>query len=198
MDIRINMAVEGIVDEAVAKRLLATVGVSPGLIIGKRGKDYLLKKLHGLNSSARSFPWLVLVDQDRDPDCPPALIAKWCPNPNPWLCLRVVVRAVEAWLIADADGLADYLGISTARIPFQPELLSHPKTDIVHLARLSPKKEIRTDMIPAPHPDSPKVGPAYSSRVIEFVLNYWDIDNASKRAPGLARTLRKLRVLKNK
>src|SRR4051812_10038643 len=94
-------AVEGIVDEAVLRRLAHETGASLVAVHGLRGKDHLLKQLPAYNRAAENANWVVLVDLDRDRQCAPACRARWLPQPVPRMHLRIVVRAAEAWLIAD-------------------------------------------------------------------------------------------------
>lgn len=49
----ISAAVEGIVDEAVVRKLITYVGVTPGPIYGKEGKALLKKRIDGYNNAAR-------------------------------------------------------------------------------------------------------------------------------------------------
>ncbi len=77
--------------------------------------------------------------------------AAWINKPQPpRLCFRVAVRAVEAWLFADAESIALFLGVTRSQIRSQPEMLPDPKQTLVELARKSPRKEIRQDMVPRP------------------------------------------------
>jgi len=54
----VSSAVEGIVDEAVAVRLIAHAGGEPGSVYGKSGKARLLERLQGYNEAARHLPYL--------------------------------------------------------------------------------------------------------------------------------------------
>ncbi len=69
----ISGAVEGDVDEAVLRRLAEQVGAAIGPVHGKKGKQFLLRRVHGYNNAARFGPWVVLVDLDQDADCAPHL-----------------------------------------------------------------------------------------------------------------------------
>jgi hypothetical protein len=73
-----------------------------GSVYGKNGKADLHKKIKGYNNAARHAPWLVLVDLD-DESCAFSLCQSWLPVPARYLCFRVAVRQVEAWLMADAE-----------------------------------------------------------------------------------------------
>src|SRR3990172_4721659 len=91
----ISGAVEGLLDDAVARRLMEIAGGRPGPIHIKYGKGQLLQKLSGYNSAAEFTPWLVLVDLDHDDDCAPAFCTRWLPAPANHMCFRVAVREVE-------------------------------------------------------------------------------------------------------
>ena len=145
----ISSAVEGDLDHAVVRRLISHVGGEPGPVYGKAGKPFLRTRIGGYNNAARYGPWLVLVDLDNDADCAPLLRAVWLPQPASHMCFRVAVRAVEAWLIADAETLADFLGVSPGRVPADPESLPHPKGVMINLARRSRRRSIRQDMVPS-------------------------------------------------
>ncbi|MDD2675912.1 MAG: hypothetical protein PHP75_00360, partial [Methylacidiphilaceae bacterium] len=60
----IYATVEGLVDAAVAKKLIAHVGASPGEICIKNGKTNVRKGLDGYVAAARYKPWMVLIDLD--------------------------------------------------------------------------------------------------------------------------------------
>ncbi|HPW69573.1 MAG TPA: hypothetical protein PLA82_08930 [Deltaproteobacteria bacterium] len=188
----IDAAVEGIIDEAVAQKLIVGAGGSPGTIYGKTGKAFLYQKIQGFNNAAKTWPWLVLVDLDNDKECAPPFCTRWVPDPSPYLCFRVAVREVESWLMADSETLASFLGISRAIIPKDPEGLVDPKREMVNLARRSRKEAIRKDMVPRQGSGRP-VGPAYASRMIEYVQNYWRPEVAARRADSLGRAIACLR-----
>lgn len=191
-DVIIRAAVEGIVDEAVAQKLIVTAGGFPGTVYGKSGKVFLHQKVQGFNNAAKRWPWLVLVDLDSDAECAPPLREQWVPNPAPYLCFRVAVREIEAWLMADADTLASFLGVSLRRIPVAPEQIPDPKKEMVNLARYSRRREIRKDMVPR-EGSGRSVGPAYTSRLIEYVQTSWRPEVAIGRAESLRRAITCLR-----
>src|SRR5262249_10678899 len=117
-------------------------------------------------------PWLVLRGLDRDATCAPELVAKLLPKPGRLMCFRIAVRAVEAWLLSDREQVSRSLGLSRNRIPTDSEQLENPKGDLVSLARLSRFRAIREDMVPAAGTTA-QVGPAYTSRIIEFARSLW-------------------------
>jgi len=188
----ITAAVEGLIDEAMVRRLCEHIGVEVGRVHGKNGKGYLHERIAGYNNAARFSPWIVLVDLNREADCPPPLRAGWLPEPAPNMCFRVVVRTVESWLFADRDRLARFLGFRTAQIPGDPEAVDDAKRTMVEVARHSRRRDVRQDMVPRPGSGS-AVGPAYTSRLIEFVATHWRPEVAARSAESLQRSLTRLR-----
>jgi hypothetical protein len=186
--ITISAAVEGDVDEVVARRLIREVGAAPGTVYGKHGKPALRARINGYNNAARHTPWLVLVDLDRDADCAPPLRQDWLPNPAPRLCFRIAVRQIEAWLMADAQALADHLRVTHRAIPAAPEDLDNPKSVMVNLARRSRRRDIRTDMVPR-EGSGRAVGPAYTSHLIEYAEKHWRPEVAAHRSDSLRRAI---------
>ena len=196
----ISGAVEGLIDEAVLRSLIHHVGARPGPIYGKHGKQFLQRNLAAYNRAAEAAPWVILVDLDHDADCPPPFLAAWLPRPTGRLCFRVVVREIEAWLLADRDRLAPFLGVASHRIPPDPERLPDPKHALVELARHSSRREVRHEMTPRPG-SGRAVGPAYNAMLIEFVLNRrrgWRPDVAAARSESLRRCVRCLSRLAQK
>jgi hypothetical protein len=192
--VAISAAVEGIVDEAVARTLILFAGGSPGPVYGKQGKPFLQQRICGYNTAAQHAPWIVLVDLDTDHNCAPLLCVSWLPQLASRLCFRVAVRAVEAWLLADAERIAAFLRISRSKVPADPESLDNPKAAMVALARASRRMDIREDMVPRDGSGRP-VGPAYASRLIEFASSSWRPQIAAQGADSLRRAIACLKHL---
>ena len=178
--------VEGSADEVVLRKVLESLGASLGAVYGRSGKGKLLNQLYNYNQAAHFHPWIVLIDLDRDAACAPSARAMWLATPAPKMCFRIVVREVESWLMADRGTMAAFLGVAESRIPIRPELLDNPKETLVHLARGSRRRIIQQDMTPLPG-SGRSIGPAYTSRVIEYALNHWRPEIASKNADSLSR-----------
>lgn len=53
----ISGAVEGMLDEAVLRRLVKEMGAMAGPIYGKNGKHFLLQKVNAYNQAARFVPF---------------------------------------------------------------------------------------------------------------------------------------------
>ena len=184
----INVAVEGPLDEAMAHKLITLVGGAVGNVFGREGEPNLRQRIGGFNNAARHAPWLVLVDLDNDAECAPSLRDAWLPDPTSNLCFRFAVREVEAWLMADAKTLASHLGVSLNRISRTPERVNHPKDEMVNLGRRSRRRDVREDMVPREE-SGRRVGPAYASRLIEYVKNKWRPEVAARRSESLRRAI---------
>jgi hypothetical protein len=187
-------AVEGAVDEEVLRRLAAEVGAELADVVGLQGKGYLLQHLRGYNQAAQRTPWVVLVDLDRDAECAAAARERWLPDPAPQMCFRVDVQAVEAWLLADREKLAGFLGVSAALVPKQPEALADPKRKVVGLARRSRKRAIREGMVPEPK-SGQATGPEYARLLMGFVAKDWRPAVAARNADSLRRCRERMQEL---
>lgn len=188
---------EGPTDRAAARRLISAAGAIPGADYSKRtgaaaGKDYLDANIHRFNAAAAHKCWLVL--RDSDGVCAKDLVHHLIAEPSPLMRLRIVVPAIEAWLMADRDVLADYLAVSVARIPAEPEGILDIKERLVEIVSHSRSRSIREEMLPAMR-SGRRQGPGYSNVLIEFINNRWDPDRSSRRADSLRRSLCRLRQL---
>jgi hypothetical protein len=113
------------------------------------------------------------------------------------MCLRIAVRQVEAWLLADAARIARFIGVSRVLVPNDPDAVPNAKDAMVNLARRSTRRAIRDDMVPVPG-SGLNVGPGYSGRLIEFALderNGWRPEEADGVSPSLHRARLALEVL---
>lgn len=189
-----SAAVEGIVDDAVVRKLLRSMGGQVGTVYGRQGKSYLRQKIQGFSQAARFSPWVILVDLNQTAPCAPTLVSDWLRDPPSGLCFRVVERAVEAWLMADAETLARYLSVPRSAIPASPETLTTPKEALVNLARRSRRTAIRQDMVPRAR-SGRQEGPAYTSRMTEFASEMWRPEVAAKHSASLRRAIRCLERL---
>lgn len=87
-------------------------------------------------------------------------------------------------------GISDFIGVSVRQVPDNPELLPDPKLTLMNLARLSRKKFIKDDIVPKNTFAS--IGPNYNVRLSQFVLNFWNIEDAMNRSPSLSRAIANL------
>ena len=108
----VSIAVEGELDEAVLKKLLASLGIENSRVYGKKGKDHLRENVPRYNQAAQYGKWVVLVDLNNEAECPPLLSTSWLPTRLRNFQFRIAVRAVEAWLLADRKEIARFLRVS--------------------------------------------------------------------------------------
>jgi hypothetical protein len=191
----ITLAAEGVVDIAAASRLCDFAGHSVGRTFPRRGKDDLDPQLSGYNNAARLSPWLILRDLD-DADCAPTLVKELLPHPSDLMLLRVAVREVESWLLADAASFADYFHVREASVPMEPDTLPQPKRAVLDLVRRSATKSIRDAMLP--HRPKAKVGPGYSAKLMEFIRDHWRVEVAIKSSPSLKKCVTALTALNSR
>lgn len=98
--------------------------------------------------------------------------------------LRLAVRMIESWVMADRHVFAIHLGVPVARVPPQPDLVAHPKRTVVDLARLSRKRAVREALVPT---GEGVVGAEYMPFMAGFVESRWSMDRARLNSPSLER-----------
>jgi len=191
---QIDYCGEGPLDGAMARRLIQHVGAQPGFdyITSRRARGVrsLDARIGGLCAAARhGRRLLVLRDLDRDAPCAGALIASLLPQPEPHLCLRIAVRASEAWLLADRDGIAKALAITKNLVPAAPDLLDNPKIRLAQIASQSSRLDIRRIFSGSLQ--------ERAGWTAEFIAEKWDIARAVKSngSASLAKAVQRLRVL---
>jgi hypothetical protein len=190
LPIPIELAVEDDLSAAVLQKILVKSGrpYAVGTAYIGHGFGYLRRNIRGFNHAAKGTPWLVLTDLDTI-QCPPELIGAWLPEPpHPNLLFRVAVREVEAWLLADRVGFARFLGARRELVPPNADAIGDPKACLIDLARRSPRRDLRADIVPPPG-STRKIGPNYNGRLISFVRDRWDIYVAKQSSPSLLRTV---------
>ena len=190
----INAIVEGDLDEAVAVRLIAEAGHDPGLVYGRRGIGYVREKIAAFNRSARHIAYLTLVDfMDTRIACAPDVQRQWVPHPNAGMLFRVAVREIESWLLADRQGIAQFLSVPVNRIPSNPEALPDPKQSLVNIARRSRSRQLRQSLVPAVG-STAHTGRLYVAELKQFVQNTWSVPSAALNSPSLAKCFQRLRA----
>ncbi len=181
----VTIVVEGTTDAAVAKRLLTEAGFRLGPEYVKQGKDALSRSLAGYNNAARFSCWLVLRDLDHDAACAPDLRRQLLPTPSRLMRLQIAVRAIEAWILADAEAFSSYFSVAQSKIPTDPEALAYPKATVVSLARHSRRNSIREALLPI-EGTTARIGPGYVPTLTGFVRDKWRPEVAAERSQSLA------------
>ena len=191
--IPLNLAFEDALTESLALKILRTIPTeyATRTIYNRGGYGYLKRTMDGFNNAAKGTPFLAGTDLDRH-ECPSALIDDWLTRPRHHnLLIRVAVREAEAWVLADKDGFANFLGINVARVPGDVEALPNPKEALIQLARGSRRKHLRDDICPHPNSTS-KVGPNYNARLGSFVSESWRPIVARSNSQSLDRAINRL------
>ena len=194
--IPINLAVEDPLSESVLRRLLTDSGkeYAIGTAYSRGGFGYLRRTIRGFNNAARSTPFLVLTDLDEGL-CAPELLESWLGAPrHPNLLFRVAIREVEAWLVGDRVGLLRFLGLSRhTQLPQDPDAIEDPKRFIIDLARRSPRRDLKSDIVPAAN-STARVGRNYNGRLSDFVKSHWSPSRASATSESLNRAFQAVRA----
>jgi hypothetical protein len=192
----IGYGVEGVTDAPVAEHLIRLLGRQPRVLSNSGGTPALDPRILKWNVSSLNTPILVLRDWDvRDGvECVPTLLSKVCGGElrTQNLVLRVPVRSIEAWLLADTDAFKEYFNV--AKVPLTPDEESTPKVALVSACRKSKSADIRNDMVPTVK-SGKVVGTLYAPRIVDFASNHWDAIRAAQNSPSLFRAVTRLRAL---
>lgn len=183
----LNIVVEDILSEVVMGRLLEHAGYAGKTTFRIAGGNVQIKQnISKYKGTSRVARHIVLTDLDSYP-CPPALLDAWNVGElPPTMLLRIAVREVEAWLLADRKGIASFLHAPVEKIPVLPETESDPKQTLFSLIRKSRKRRLVEEMVPKP---GAHIGPLYNERMCDFALNHWQIEAASENASSLCRNI---------
>jgi hypothetical protein len=191
LPLSVYIAVEDRISEAVLQKILGEQYAPKSIIT--EGSGNLRSRIASYNSAAKHTPFIVLTDLD-EAECPPALIRTLLPvKRHEDLILRVAVREVEAWLLADEAALLRYLRVSGHPIPRDVDAIRDPKRFVLDLSRHSRDTELKVDILP-PSGSSRIQGPNYNGRMIRFIRERWNPDRASRRSQSLRRALHRLRT----
>jgi hypothetical protein len=189
---RIAVVAEDLLTQAVLHKCISEVlpAYSVARTEVKGGRGNVKRELAAYAALAQVMPVFVGVDLDDD-DCAPMLLAGWGRlPPQAGFLLRVAVREVEAWVLADQKRIASFIGAAPNDVPRRPEELADPKRSLLELARAHAKAELKADLVPRNY-DSlyPRIGRAYNLRLCEFVRKSWRPHVARKKSPSLERAL---------
>src|SRR5712692_6857595 len=131
--IPLNLAFEDALTESLALKILRTIPIeyATRTVYNRGGNGYLKRTIDGFNNAAKGVPFLVGTDLDRY-ECPSALIDDWLTHPKHHnLLIRVAVQEAEAWVLADRDSFANFIGINVTRVPDDVEALPNPKEALI-------------------------------------------------------------------
>ncbi len=187
------LVVEDELSEEVGQKLLRRFLGSEIQIrtLGKSGNGYISSKISNFCQMAQRTPVVIITDLDQI-ECAPTLMRNWIDsNDIPQnLMLRVAVREVESWLMADRSNFAKFLGISPNRIEANTESIEDPKRYLLSLA-IRAKKGVRLDLLPNAGVIAQQ-GLGYNSALSNFVRENWDINEAASNSDSLNRMVSRL------
>lgn len=186
--IPINIAVEDELSETVTRELLkqADQEYAIGACFRISGFGYLKKRIDGFNKAAKYTPFFVLTDLDTA-DCAPELLSKWLSaEQSNNLILRVAVRAVESWLLADREAFSHYIRLKKTKLPHDTDAISDPKATLLQIVESSPNRLIKEAVLPKKG-STARIGPDYNGCLSRFIQNNWNVVDASFHSKSLER-----------
>ena len=160
-------------------------------IVNERGNGSIKNGIDKYKSASHVLPHIILTDLDRV-ECPPKLLENWnAVNLPNRILFNVAVKEVEAWLLADREGISEFLDIALNKIPRYPEEEQDPKLTLINLSRKSRRRRLAIEMTPEVG-SSAQIGPLYNQRLIEYVNDKWDINRAKALSNSLDRIVNRL------
>lgn len=154
------------------------------------GNGYIKKNIKGFNAASKGSAYFVLTDLDNH-TCAPELIKQWMNIPqHNNLILRVAVREVESWILADIEGFSTFTGVSSVHFPEKPDEIPDPKAELLRIIKKSRLRSVKEDVLPKNMYAT--IGPNYNGRLGEFVYKHWSVQRAAERSDSLARTVNAL------
>ena len=193
----ITLGVEDLLSESVARRLVSeyTPGAQITNVMGLQGNQFLRRQMRVFNEIARHRgPSIVFTDLDRPESCPAELVRDWTSGLQvaPKLLMRVAVMEIEAWVIADRQSFAEWLGIATNVVSRNPDDIPDPKRELVDLARRSRKRELREALVMSLPDGLFRPGPGYNAYLGSFIAQLWKPETARVNSPSLNRAIRRI------
>lgn len=192
---QIALATEDVLSEAVGLQLLKEINLTPNNIqcLRRDGFGYLRSKVTNWKEVAKIKPVLLITDLDQVA-CPSKMRETWLgstPTPSD-LLLRIAVREVESWVLADHEAMRQLMG-SKGKLPTCPDELPDPKSHLLQLAKQA-SREVRQDLVKEKGAVASQ-GIGYNTRLGSMVASCWCPERAASRSPSLARTRLRLREL---
>ncbi|MEC5214728.1 hypothetical protein RCH06_003297 [Polaromonas sp. CG_9.5] len=182
------LGTEDELSEAMGKRLLKEAGyaLEPSPVLRGDGFGYLRSKMDSWCQMAARKPVLLLTDLDMKA-CPMAVRNDWmgARKPPENLVLRIVVREIESWVLADHDALRTLIG-NRGTLPPDPDALADPKEYLLRLIAKQAPRHIREDLV-AEKGAIASQGIGYNAHFGEWVRTQWSPARAADRSQSLRR-----------
>ena len=182
------LGTEDELSEAMGKRLLKEAGyeLEPSPLLRGDGASYLRSKMDSWYERAARKPVLLLTDLDMKA-CPMAVRNDWMDarKPTENLVLRIVVREIESWVLADHEALRTLIG-NRGTLPPDPDVLPDPKQYLLRLIAKQAPRRIREDLV-AEKGAIASQGIGYNAHLGEWVRTVWSPARAALRSRSLHR-----------
>ena len=191
-----QVIVEGSTDIPVVTALMRAAGWADSefSVTSANGKGAIDNNIRKYWKAARVHPFVIFRDLDRDGEgCPVTLraeLVEHTPGELPDLLIRIVDQCIESWMLADKRGIAEFCGVSPARVKIPA---SHHKSYLLSMFREAKLKDA------VAHVDNElDFGPAYELHVQRFMTTAWNAGRAADDSPSLRRALQRLRALRER
>ncbi|MBS0981462.1 hypothetical protein [Acetobacter thailandicus] len=185
----VALATEDEISEAVGEKLILEYPVFADTSImrlRKNGSGYLFRRMNSWRSMAHYQVMIVLTDLDQLA-CPLVLLNKWISGNQKLpqnLLLRIAVREIESWLLADHVALIKLFG-KEATFPNNPDTLQDPKQHLLKLAK-NASRSVKDDLVAQQGAVSIQ-GIGYNRRLVNWVKEEWCPKRAASLSPSLTR-----------
>ncbi len=188
------LVVEDAPSEAVLRRLVSLAGhtLKVTTVFRAGGFGQIKSRIANFRNACHVVPHIVMTDLDTYP-CVPDLLKDWKIGKLPdRMLMRVAVREVESWLLADRDGIAKLIQVPAVKIPAYPDELPDPKQVLLNLARKSKSRRFASEFVPADGSKA-KHGPLYNQHLTAFADKLWDSRHAELASPSLKRAIHRIK-----
>ena len=193
----ITLASEDDLSESSAKRLIGQYVPQAEIILsmvldGIKNVKGLMRDLNQI--ALYQNPVLVLADLDNPQRCPGDVVRDMTERLSvaPDLHIRLAVPEIESWVLADREGIAQWLGIPASVVPRNPESLADPKRSLVQLAARSRNRNMREAIAPVRVLGTNRTGQGYNEVVGGFVAQRWNPETARRNSPSLDRAITRI------
>lgn len=196
----VNLVLEGLLEEPVARKIVEYCGHSVGTVHGRRGFGYVLKEAYKFHNMVKCGMAVFVLTDFMDAKCACVVqarhqyLTKHIPQPSNKFVLRFAVAELESWLLADRLQIAKFLGVPTTRIPHAPDQEADPKQTLVNIARRSRVSNIKHSIVPD-EKHGGTTAPGYMGVMQSFVVETWDVEAAQLASPSLQRCVSNLNRL---
>ena len=175
--------VEGYMESVLLPVVLDQIGRSDlqPIVRDARGSRFWTLAV-GYNKAGKHMAVMGLADLEQA-QCASFLLASKLRDKSAGFHLRIAVRMLESWLLADRQSIAHFLKVPISAFPTEPDSESHAKKLLVSIARRSTSKSIREALVP--DDSGGIVGPDYAATMNRFIEEHWRVSEARKRSPSL-------------